>query len=112
MIAPAHDGRQGVFDYQQCPPRLQCRGEQHTGSDRIHAARNGEEPTIQFGTRLLIGLQQHPRRRRHQRHSHYEEKASEAATTRKMITRTRCGVPARLAAGFPESHRSYSGRPS
>ena len=26
---------------------------------------NGEEPTIQFGTCLLIGLQQHTRRRRH-----------------------------------------------
>jgi hypothetical protein len=41
---------------------LQCQGEQHTGSDRIHTASNGEKPTIQFGTRLLIGLQQHPRR--------------------------------------------------
>jgi hypothetical protein len=57
--------------------RLQCEGDQHTGSDRIHTAGDGEEPTIQFGTRLLIRLQQHPWRRRHQHHSGQEEKASE-----------------------------------
>jgi hypothetical protein len=71
------NGRHGVFDDQQCPPRLQCQGEQHTGSDRVHPASNGEEPAIQFGTRLLIGLQQHPGHRCHQHHRHHEEKASQ-----------------------------------
>jgi hypothetical protein len=32
--------------------------EQHTCSDRVHTAGNGEEPAIQFRTRLLIRLQQ------------------------------------------------------
>jgi hypothetical protein len=67
------NGSHGVFDDQQRPPRLQCQGEQHTGSDRVHTASNGEKPPIQFGTRL----QQHSRRRRHQHHSHHEEKASQ-----------------------------------
>lgn len=52
-------------------------GKQHTGSDRIHTAGNCEKPTIQFRTRLLIGLQQHPRCRGHQHNSHHEEKACE-----------------------------------
>jgi hypothetical protein len=78
------NGRHGVFDDQQCPPRLQCEGEQHTGSDRIHTAGNGEEPAIQFGTRLLIGLQQHPGRGRHQHHTTTKKRPASAATTRKM----------------------------
>jgi hypothetical protein len=57
--------------------RLQCEGEQHTCSNRIPTAGNGEHPTIQFHARLLIGLQQHLGRRRHKHHSHHEEKASE-----------------------------------
>jgi hypothetical protein len=57
--------------------RLQCEGEQHTCSNRIPTAGNGEHPTIQFRARLLIGLLQHLGRRRHKHHSHHEEKASE-----------------------------------
>jgi hypothetical protein len=52
-------------------------GEQHTRGDRVHTARDGEEPAVQFGTCLLVRLQQHPGRQRHQHHSHHEEKASE-----------------------------------
>jgi hypothetical protein len=50
--------------------------EQHTCSDRVHTACDGEEPAIQFRTRLLIGLEQHPGRR-HQNHGHDKEEASE-----------------------------------
>jgi hypothetical protein len=66
-----------VFDDQQCPARPQCQGKQHTRSDRVHAAGNGKEPAIQFRASYLVGLQQHPRCRRHQHHGHHEEKASE-----------------------------------
>jgi hypothetical protein len=44
------NGSHGVFDDQQRPARLQCQGEQHTGSDRVHTAGDGEEPPIQFRT--------------------------------------------------------------
>jgi hypothetical protein len=36
-----HNRRHGVFDDQQCPPRLQCESEQHTGSDQLHITRDG-----------------------------------------------------------------------
>ena len=51
--------------------------EQHTGGDRVHAAGNGEEPTIQFSTDFLIRLQQHPGRRRHEHYGHHKEEAGE-----------------------------------
>jgi hypothetical protein len=40
------------------PAQSPSQGEQHTGGDRVHAAGNAEEPTIQFSTDFLIRLQQ------------------------------------------------------
>jgi hypothetical protein len=61
MITPATTRHHGVFDDQQCAARPPGEGEQHTCSDRVHAAGNGEEPAIQFRTGSLIGLQKAPR---------------------------------------------------
>jgi hypothetical protein len=36
------------FDDQECPPRSIRESEQYTGSDRVDAAGDGEEPAIQF----------------------------------------------------------------
>ena len=72
-----HNDRTCQFDDQQCPARLQRKGEQHSRGDRVHTAGNSEEPAIQFGTDVLIGLQQHPGRRRHQHHGHDKEKPGE-----------------------------------
>jgi hypothetical protein len=57
MIAPATMAATACSTIKSVRARTQCQGEQHTRSDRIHAAGDGEEPTIQFRTRLLIRLQ-------------------------------------------------------
>ena len=73
-IEAGHNDCAYLFDDQERPARLLCKRKQHTRGDRVHAAGDGEEPAIQFGTDLLIGLQQHPGRRRHQHHGHDKEK--------------------------------------
>jgi hypothetical protein len=77
MMAPAHNDCTCQFENQSGPAQSPSEGEQHTGGDRVHAAGNGKEPTIQFSTDFLIRLQQHPGRRRHERYGHHKEEAGE-----------------------------------
>jgi hypothetical protein len=76
-IEAGHNDGAYLFDDQERPARLLCKRKQHTRGDRVHAGGDGEEPAIQLGTNILIGLQQHPERRRHQHYRYDEEKAGE-----------------------------------
>lgn len=88
IIASHNDGT-CQFDDQQCSAGSQCQGEQHARRDRVHAAGNGEEPAVQFGTCLLIGCNNTPGADAISTTATTKKRPANAATTRKMITRTR-----------------------
>ena len=99
LVITAHPHRTIEANDQHARPL--CKDEQHTRSDR-HAASKGEEPAIQFGTDVLIGLQQGPGRRRHQHRGHHKDKPGECDDHPKddhpYAVRVPCGFATGLSA--------------
>ncbi len=62
MIAPATTAAPACSTINSVRARPQCQGEQHTRSDRVHAASDVEEPASQLRTDFLIGPQPQPGR--------------------------------------------------
>jgi hypothetical protein len=100
MIAPAKMTAPASSTTNSVQRGRVCRGEQHSRSDRVHAAGNGEEPAIQFGTDLLIGRNSTQGADAISTTATTKKSPASVAATRKMITRTRCAVPRGFATGL------------